>query len=347
MPDSKETRKEMIDETPLIVIPGARKSGTTTLYQMLLQHEAIRGFPHPDGTTLKEPLFFAMERDAVQEHLDWYTSLFDASAATYHVDACQHYFVSPETPDLLDEFVEEAKIIIVLRDPVERIHSDYLNIRAAVDPSEKRRFQDIVDCVEAHREAGIDAAENECIQRGIRNGRVQSGGEDPQRVPFPVRLQDSRVKYQYIQNSLYSRHIERFRESRHDVLVVCFEQLIAEPDDMIEQIFDFLDMDGDGIGLPHQNKSKVPSTAGRWYLRLTQLVRRFGPLERLLDSGLADAAWVEAVKDLVRPSPKSRSEVEEQTSEEVFGRIRALLSDEYQHWQKHRPAFTQHWTYPK
>jgi hypothetical protein len=336
----------MVDETPLIVIPGARKSGTTTLYQLLLQHEAIRGFQHPDGSTLKEPVFFAMDRDLVKEQMDWYTSLFDGSSAAYHVDACQHYFSSPHTPDLLDEFVREAKVIIILREPVERIHSDYLQIHSPMSPSERRGFREIVDCVEENQEKGITGAEEACIQRGIREGTVRSGGDNPSRVPFRPRLQDPLVKYRYIQNSLYARHIARYRNTRHDVLLVCFEKLLAEPDETIARIFNFLGLEPEGIGLPHQNKSEVPSTVGRWYFRLTKLARRVGPMAWLLDSGLAGTAWFRKVKNLVRPSPKNRRELKEQVGEEVFARLRRLLSEEYQHWEEQKPGFAQHWQPP-
>jgi hypothetical protein len=329
----------------LIVVPGARKSGTTTLYRLLLQHDAIQGLRTSDGSNLKEPNFFALEPEIVGQNLTWYRSLLRDGSAKYYLDASQHYFVSPDTPDLFDRYVECVKYIILLRDPVERLFSDYLHQRAKVSPSERRSFEEIIESITENLDLGIGAAEEKEIRRGHQQSTLDldAGEHLLERLPFQARFQDPLITHRYLQNSLYSEHASRFEDSRHETLVVGLEELLADPAQAISRIFDFLGLAPEGVSLPHHNKTKLPSSAGRLYLRFTQSLRRFEPIDAFLDSALLNSEWIESVKKLVRPQQKSRKEIEEQTDEKVFAQAEELLKKEYQHWRSTRPGLAEHW----
>ncbi len=122
---------------------GAMRAGSTSLYQYLSQHPDVF-IPH-----IKEPDFFIAERArevlsqgcATEDERktlaklltkgkyrtpETYESLYVGKGGfKYRVD-CSHYFHHPETAALIHRYNPDAKILISLRDPTERIYSEYL-----------------------------------------------------------------------------------------------------------------------------------------------------------------------------------------------------------------------------
>lgn len=114
---------------PNFFIVGAAKAGTTSLY------EYLREAPGVYMSSIKEPSYFS---PAVPEDyggkvrdLNDYLNLFrDAGEEIAIGEATPFYLWDPESPYLIQKAVPEAKIIIMLRDPVERAFSDYLMMGA-------------------------------------------------------------------------------------------------------------------------------------------------------------------------------------------------------------------------
>jgi len=114
---------------PNLFIVGAVKSGTTSLYAYLRQHPAIF-FPH-----MKEPHFFTQPHPSPgRQHLITYVSdeaaylrLYAVSQdASWRGDASPSYLWCPKAPERIAAASPEARIIVVLRDPVERAYAHYL-----------------------------------------------------------------------------------------------------------------------------------------------------------------------------------------------------------------------------
>jgi hypothetical protein len=114
---------------PNFFLVGAAKAGTTSLYEYLSRCPEIF-FPR-----IKEPHFFtgvrpANERkfyiDAVTKR-EKYLRLF-RKAGKYAVvgDASPSYLWHPEAPKRIHDVAPDARIAIILRDPVERAYSHYL-----------------------------------------------------------------------------------------------------------------------------------------------------------------------------------------------------------------------------
>jgi hypothetical protein len=121
-PNAKET-------WPNFFIVGAPKAGTTSLYAYLAQH------PEVFMPAVKEPQYFAQIRPSAEfEHLveaipdrRHYLRLYRKARGYAAIgDASPSYLWHPEVPGRIKRTVPEARIIIVLRDPVERAHSHYL-----------------------------------------------------------------------------------------------------------------------------------------------------------------------------------------------------------------------------
>lgn len=119
----------MRERWPNFFLVGAAKAGTTSVYAYLSQHPQVF-FP-----CIKEPHFFTQVRpsrqqrffvEAVTDRAE-YVRLF-REARGFHVvaDASPSYLWHPDVPHRIRAQVPDAKIAILLRDPVERAYSHYL-----------------------------------------------------------------------------------------------------------------------------------------------------------------------------------------------------------------------------
>jgi len=108
---------------PNFFIVGVGKAGTTSLYEWLKQHPQVYMCP------IKEPHFFAREfvSESVED-VNKYLRLFQKAHGFKAIgEASTSYFRWGElVASRIKESIPEARIIIVLRDPIERAHSDWL-----------------------------------------------------------------------------------------------------------------------------------------------------------------------------------------------------------------------------
>jgi hypothetical protein len=114
---------------PNFFIVGAANSGTTSLYTYLNQH------PEVFLPTLKEPHYFSQIRPAYEQRYmrtyvtdeRTYLRLFRKAGGYKAIgEASTSYLSDPEAHQRIQNVAAKAKIIIILRDPVERAHSHYL-----------------------------------------------------------------------------------------------------------------------------------------------------------------------------------------------------------------------------
>lgn len=131
---------------PNFFIVGAAKSGTTSLYQYLVQH------PNICMPALKEPHFFGEYRPPgpLIEDMNHYLSLFKHCELEAAVgEASTAYLYSPSAAMEIKQAFPESKIIIVLRNPIDRAYSlfwnhvrdgvEKLSFEAAIDAEYQRR----------------------------------------------------------------------------------------------------------------------------------------------------------------------------------------------------------------
>lgn len=119
-----------MSKLPNFFIVGAPKAGTTSLYFYLKRHPDV--FMSP----VKEPNFFSYD-ETIKQNLyhkekgirtfEAYQNLF-AEANGHHKaigEASVSYLFYPSVPDKIKEKVSDAKIIISLRNPIDRCYSHY------------------------------------------------------------------------------------------------------------------------------------------------------------------------------------------------------------------------------
>ena len=112
---------------PDFFMVGAAKSGTTSLFNYLSQHPSIF------APKVKEPHFFYNERCSGapvlgEKDLGEYLGLFaDAPSGTEVGEASTSYLYAANAPREIRQLQDDAKIIVILRDPTERAYSQYWN----------------------------------------------------------------------------------------------------------------------------------------------------------------------------------------------------------------------------
>ena len=197
---------------PQFIIVGAQKAGTTSLYGMLTTHARI----HPART--KEVRFF----DEYYHHGPrWYLSHFPPAwtipQATITGEATPYYLSDPRVPARIRAMLPDAKIVAILRDPVDRAISHYFQVR--------RRGREPLPIAEAMRaEAGRLARE------------ISRMGEDERYLSRPFR------RWGYQATGRYAEQLDRYLAlfPREQVLIIRSEDFFARPQEQANRLFEFL-----------------------------------------------------------------------------------------------------------
>lgn len=122
-----------IDRLPRIFVIGAAKAGTSSLARWLDDHPAVA------VAKQKEVNFFSYD-PVWANGVQWYADQFPADAIG--CDASPSYLPSPAAADRLHRTQPAARIIALLRDPVERTYVHYWWLR--LFGAEDREFLDVV-----------------------------------------------------------------------------------------------------------------------------------------------------------------------------------------------------------
>ncbi len=100
---------------------GAQRGGTTSLQLLLEQH------PQVSLPACKEVHYFSLHADRGP---DWYAAHFEqAPAGGLCGDITPYYLFHPEAPARIRALLPQARLIVLLRDPVERALSQYFHSR--------------------------------------------------------------------------------------------------------------------------------------------------------------------------------------------------------------------------
>ena len=130
---------------PDFLIIGAQKGGTTFLYNVLRRH------PHFKAAVRKEIHFFDTPR--FRRGVDWYRTRFPQQQQrngqrVITGEASPYYLFYPHAARRIAEAIPQAKLIALLRNPIDRAYSDYqhtfrqgnetLGFKEALDAEEER-----------------------------------------------------------------------------------------------------------------------------------------------------------------------------------------------------------------
>lgn len=112
--------------TPSFVLAGAQRCGTTSLFRALLAHPSVLGPVHHKGVN-----YFDLDYDL---GWSWYQGHFPLKQvarvrtrgrAAVTFEASGYYVYHPHAPQRLAADLPGVKVLVMLRDPVERAYSAY------------------------------------------------------------------------------------------------------------------------------------------------------------------------------------------------------------------------------
>lgn len=203
---------------PNFLIIGAAKAGTTSLYEYLKQHPQIW------MSQVKEPNFFAFEGETLNScgpgdqdyinsfsitKIEDYLNLFQGVENQVAVgEASPLYIYSSKAAQRIQHYIPEAKLIAILRNPVERAYSQFLMfVRDGREP-----LPDFAEALEQE-------------ETRMRNN-------------WEWAWQYTRIGFYYIQ---LQRYLEKF--DRSQIRVYLFEDFCTKPADVLRDIFQFLGVD--------------------------------------------------------------------------------------------------------
>lgn len=103
---------------PSFLIIGAQKAGTTSLYHYLIQH------PQIEPAIVKEVHYFD---EQWRNGVEWYQSHFPYLKFTESItgEATPYYLFHPQAPKRVYHMLSDVKLIILLRNPIDRAYSHY------------------------------------------------------------------------------------------------------------------------------------------------------------------------------------------------------------------------------
>lgn len=203
---------------PSFLIIGAAKTGTTSLYSWLKQH------PQVYMTPVKETNFFAFEGENLDFPPGTVNEKYLANCKTNIESYCEQfkgvtneiaigeaspiYLYNPKAAERILHYIPNAKLIVILRNPIERAYSNFLHhIREGYEP-----LSDF----------------NEAIQ------------EEKNRID-----KNWWWGFHYIQVGFYYNQLKQYfnRFDTSQIKVYLYEDLKNTPVDVIRDIFKFIDVD--------------------------------------------------------------------------------------------------------
>lgn len=210
---------------PDFLIVGTKRGGTTSLWNWLLAHPSILPIV-PGVQTLKSSHYFYRHFD---RPLSWYRGFFPTEAtrranqwrhgaAPVAGEASPYYLFDPRVPQRVRAAVPDVRIIMLLRDPVDRAHSHHAErIREGV---EDLGFADAL------------AAEEERLT-----------GELDKMMADPVYYSTAHDWFSYRSRGVYLPQLRAWRaafERPEQILVVRSEDLYQRPQETYLEVTRFL-----------------------------------------------------------------------------------------------------------
>ena len=200
---------------PHFVVIGGMKCGTTTLFYLLKDHPDFR------SPIRKEIHFFDREYRHGER---WYRAHFPfRSTGTSHRwvtgEASPFYLIHPFTPSRMAKLLPQARLLVLLRNPVARAYSHYQQICRM--GWETLSFEDAL------------AEEEERITPDL-----EKMSDDP------LYHGESFRRYSYAARGRYAEQLERWlpHYSRQQILVVRSESFLKDTDEVYGKMLQFLGM---------------------------------------------------------------------------------------------------------
>lgn len=207
---------------PNFIIAGSPRCGTTSLYYYLKQHPLLF------MSDVKEVDFFNLDY-RYEKGLKWYSSFFEGAQEDKIIgEASPNYMHVLSVPERIKTVLPDVKLIFLLRDPVKRAYSHYL----------QKYFYGI----EKHSFYKALKIESDRIGKDV--------------VSF--------FDYSYKYKSVYIKHLRNFNKyfNRNQMLILFSEDFYTNPINELNKILKFLGVNNNFeytlVQKSSQNSSRYP-----------------------------------------------------------------------------------------
>jgi hypothetical protein len=249
---------------PSFLIVGGQRCGTTSMYKALIQHPLVMG-----PVLRKGVHYFDM---SYTQSLSWYRSHFPLSAtaarhrqhgqAAITFESSPYYLYHPLAAQRIAADLPEVKVLVLVRDPVERAYSAHAHELA-------RGFEDVADFAEA-----ID----------LEPQRLK--GEEERLRANPHAHSPAYRHHAYVQRGQYVDHLQRLAGElgRDRIRVIDSHRFFETPEPVFDGVLDFL-------GLPHAGTPQFDQHNARSRSSLApelraRLTKHFEPYDAELEAWL-------------------------------------------------------------
>ena len=259
---------------PNLLIVGAAKSGTTSLHNYLKQHPDIFMSNH------KEPHFLINNEIGVNRipkginNLQDYSNLFlNGASQKYRGESSAMYLQFPEIAiKNIDRYLDEdVKIIIMLRNPIERAFSGYQHVKR-YNLDEDLDFEDALEISE---------------QRYFTNNNITPASR-------------------YIHIGMYNEFVRKFKTKfKTNVHIIIYKDFITNTNQELSRLFSFLGIKDIQIDFNKQYMVggwKWKNDLFRKIFMKRHFLKKFIPFKRLIKAAFKLFATdsVEKIDDTIR-----------------------------------------------
>ncbi|OGL47144.1 MAG: hypothetical protein A2W05_03565 [Candidatus Schekmanbacteria bacterium RBG_16_38_10] len=205
---------------PDFIIIGAQKCGTTTLYNNLIKH------PYVIPALRKEIHFFDLY---YEKGVTWYQAHFPSHLyKSYFLkiyknfitgEATPYYIFHPLSPERTFEIVPKVKLIVLLRNPVDRAYSHYqYSVRMG---HENLSFEDAIQ-----NEMERMNNEREIIYNNCNNYSF------------------NHQHFSYLSRGIYIEQLRRWHHyfPRDQILILKSEEFYLDPSSVFKHVYNFLNL---------------------------------------------------------------------------------------------------------
>ncbi len=226
---------------PDFLIVGAQKGGTSALYNLIIQHPKI----------VKQTGEIHFFDNHFEKGVEWYKKQFPPCPAGSIVGEKSTYMLHPLVPQRIHALFPKIKIMMILRNPVERAYSNYwFNVR------KKLEFSSFEEAIQKELEQ-------------LAKGAV------------PPRL------YSYLSKGNYADQIKSFLAlfPREQILIISATDLREHPKKTLNRVYAFLGLSSFSVFVrdPH-SKSDYPPMDPQMRKQLAEYFEPFNrQLEELLE----------------------------------------------------------------
>jgi hypothetical protein len=202
---------------PDFIIIGAMRCGTSSLYSYLYSH------PQVLPAKRKEVHYFDLN---FEKEENWYRSFFPpapimATGKYITGEASPYYLYHPHAVRRIQEVIPDVKIIILLRDPVDRAISAYWYI------------------------SNVTEEEDLPIEEAFRREKERLRGEEEKIIRNKSYDSFEHRYHSYLDRGKYTKQIKRVKKffSKDEIIVLKSEELFGSKNKVMKKVHNFLDID--------------------------------------------------------------------------------------------------------